>query len=421
MGRKGKEDVAVIGGGIAGMKAALQLAALGRKVTLIEAGPSLGGKAVRGLSDDKFSKRDATLDNISTVMMDVEWNKSIKTMTMTTVTGAERDEKTKGYKLKLLTKARHVYDVCTACQKCVDPCPVTVPNEYSEGIGTRKAVFLPNFYSSPRLYVIDENTCLWYKDKSCRRCEEVCPVDAIKFDEDQGDAESEVAMDAVVLALGAATVGLEAFPLYGGGKPEAVITNAQAMRYLDPAGPTAGRLNLEGEKRPKTVAFVQAKGRGEAWGDVGPVTLRWTAETIRAAAADNPAVKVHLFHDKEAGASMKGQLIGLNRQLGVEIHDQEVTHVEQKGGGKVFVQWKSEGGEQTLEADLAVISTPIEPPSGLKDLAKMLGIEVDGAGYAVPEGRVQVTGPARRPMTLDQVFDDAMSTAGLVVSTFARA
>ncbi len=403
------------------MKAALQLASLGRKVTLIEAGPSLGGKAVRGLSDDKFSKRDATLDNISTVMMDVEWNKSIKVMTLTTVTGAEKDEKTKGYKLKLLTKPRHVSDACTACQKCVDPCPVTTPDEYSEGVGTRKAVFLPTFYSSPRFYVIDEKTCLWYKDKSCRKCEEVCPVDAIDFDADQKEQASDLAVDAVVLAVGAGTQGLDAFSQFGGGKAEAIITNAQAMRYLDPAGPTSGHLVLEGGKRPQTVAFVQAKGKAGAWGDVGPVTLRWAAETIRAAAADNAAIKVHLFHDKEAGASMKGQLIGLNRQLGVEVHDQEVTRVEQKGEGKVFVKWASEGGEQTLEVDLAVISTPIEPSGALKDLAKMLGIQVDAAGYAVPEGRVQVAGPARRPMTLDEVFDDAMATAGLLVTTFARA
>lgn len=421
MGRKGREDVAVIGGGIAGMKAALQLSSLGRKVTLIEAGPSLGGKAVRGLSDDKFSKRDATLDNISTVMMDVESDKSVTTMTLTTVTGAEKDEKTKGYKLKLLTKARHVSDVCTACQKCVDPCPVTVPNEYSEGVGTRKAVFLPNFYASPRLYVIDEKTCLWYKDQSCRKCEEVCPVDAIDFDNDQKDKESELAVDAVVVAIGSSLVGLDAFPQFGGGKAEAVITNAQAMRYLDPAGPTGGQLVLEGNKRPQTVAFVQARGKGGAWADVGPVTLRWAAETIRAAAADNPSLKVHLFHDKEAGASMKGQLIGLNRQLGVEVHDQEVTRVEQKGEGKVFVKWASEGGEQTLEVDLAVVCTPIEPSGSLKEVARLLDIKLDAAGYAVPEGRVQVTGPARRPMTLDEVFDDAMATAGLLVTAFARA
>src|SRR3972149_4689643 len=122
MGRKGAEEVAVLGGGVAGMKAAVGLAAMGRKVTLIDASPSLGGKAVRGILDDKFSKRDATLDNISTLMMDVEWNKNIKVLTQTTVKAASKDDKTKTYKLKLQTKARHVYDVCTACQLCVDPC-----------------------------------------------------------------------------------------------------------------------------------------------------------------------------------------------------------------------------------------------------------------------------------------------------------
>lgn len=421
MGRKGAEDVAVIGGGVAGMKASLDLAALGRKVTLIEAGPSLGGKAVRGLGDDKFSKRDATLDNISTLMMDVEWNKNIKVLPLTTVKAVARDEKTKTYKLKLFTKARHVYDVCTACNLCVDPCPVTTPNEYSEGVGNRKAVFLPNFYSSPRLYVIDEGTCLWYKDKSCRKCEEVCPVDAIRFDADQKDAESEVAVDAVVIASGAAPVGLDHFPQFGSGKAEGILSLAQAMRYLDPAGPTKGEFKPgKAGARPQVMAFIQAKGKGEAWEDNGHVTLRWTLDTIRAAMADNPAAKAHLFHDKESGAGMKGQLIGINKQFGVATYDVEPSKVEHKGH-KVVVHWTAADGPKTLEADFAVIATPISPPESLKALAPQLGIKLTEFGYAVPEGRVQVAGPARRPMTLDEVFEDASHAVARLMTTLARA
>jgi heterodisulfide reductase subunit A len=420
VGRKGAEDVAVIGGGVAGMKAALDLATLGRKVTLIETGPSLGGKAVRGLGDDKFSKRDATLDNISTLMMDVEWNKNIKVLPLTTVKGVSRDEKTKTFKLKLFTKARHVYDVCTACNLCVDPCPVTVPNEYSEGVGTRKAVFLPNFYSSPRLYVIDENTCLWFKDKSCRKCEEVCPVDAIRFDADQKDTETEVAVDAVLIASGATPVSIDQFPQFGGGKTEGVLSLAQAMRYLDPAGPTKGELIPAKGARPQVIAFIQAKGKGEAWQDNGHVTLRWTLDTIKAAMADNPSAKAHLFHDKEAGAGMKGQLIGIQKQLGVATYDIEPSNVERRGS-KVAVHWAAADGQKTLEADLAVIATPIAPPDSLKALAPQLGIKLTEFGYAVPEGRVQVAGPARRPMTLDEVFDDASHAVARLMTTLARA
>jgi len=376
MGRKGAEDVAVLGGGVAGMKAALDLAAMGRKVTLIDASPSLGGKAVRGILDDKFSKRDATLDNISTLMMDVEWNKNIKVLTQTTVKAASKDDKTKTYKLKLQTKARHVYDVCTACQLCVDPCPVTVPNEYSEGVGSRKAIFLPYFYSSPRLYVIDEGTCLWYKDKSCRKCEEVCPVDAIRFEADQKDAESEVAFDAVVVAMGASPLGLGEFPQFGGGKLPGVLSLAQAQRLLDPAGPTGGEFRIapgepvtalsvgahhgagasgkahakQGE-RPKAVAFIQAKGGGAAWAENGHVTLRWAIEALRAVAADSPGIKGHLFHDREAGAGMKGQIIGIQKQLQVATYDVEPLRVESKAG-KVTVTVKAEKADGLDKAKL---------------------------------------------------------------------
>ena len=445
MGRKGAEDVAVLGGGVAGMKAALDLAAMGRKVTLIEAGPSLGGKAVRGLSDDKFSKRDATLDNISTLMMDVEWNKSIKVMTLTSVKAVARDEKTKSYKLKVQTKARHVFDVCTACQLCVDPCPVTTPNEYSEGVGSRKAVFLPYFYSSPRLYVIDEGTCLWYKDKSCRKCEEVCPVDAIRFDADQKDSESEVAVDAVVIAMGASPIGLETFFQFGAGKLPGVLTVAQAQRLLDPAGPTDGEFRLTPGKpvsqlsvgahhgtkatdvshdkhgeRPKAVAFIQAKGKGEAWADNGHVTLRWAIEALKAVAADVPGVKITLFHDKESGAGMKGQLIGITKQLGVTLVDTEPTKVESHGG-KVTVTYSAPDGEKKIEVDAAVIAPPVAAPDVLKALAPQFGIKVDEFGFAIPEGRVQVAGPARGPMTLDEVFDDASHAVARLLTTLARA
>ncbi len=444
MGRKGAEDVAVLGGGVAGMKAALDLAAMGRKVTLIDASPSLGGKAVHGILDDKFSKRDATLDNISTLMMDVEWNKNIKVMTQTTVKSATKDEKTKTFKLKLATKARHVYDVCTACQLCVDPCPVTVPDEYSEGVGSRKAVFLPSFYSSPRLYVIDEGTCLWYKDKSCRRCEEVCPVDAIRFDADQKDAEAELPFDAVVVAMGASPMGLAGFAQFGGGRLAGVLSLGQAQRLLDPAGPTGGEFRLTpGEavsalsvgahhgagasakahakhgERPKVVAFIQAKGKGDAWAENGHVTLRWAIEALKAVAADSPGVKVHLFHDKEAGAGVKGQLIGIQKQLAVATYDVEPSKLESKGG-KVTVTYMAADGEKKLEVDAAVVSTPVAPPEALKALAPQLGIKLDEFGYAVPEGRVQVAGPAKGPMTLDEVFEDASHTVARLLTTLAR-
>lgn len=444
MGRKGAEDVAVIGGGVAGMKAALDLAAMGRKVTLIEAAPSLGGKAVRGILDDKFSKRDATLDNISTLMMDVEWNKNIKVMTGTTVAGATKDEKTKTFQLKLQTKARHVYDVCTACQLCVDPCPVTVPNEYSEGVGSRKAVFLPYFYSSPRLYVIDEGSCLWFKDKSCRKCEEVCPVDAIRFGADQKDAEAQLPFDAVLVAMGASPLGLDGFPQFGGGKIPGVLSLAQAQRMLDPAGPTQGEFRLTpGEnvsaltvgahhgagasakaharhgERPKSVAFIQAKGKGEAWAENGHVTLRWAIDALRAVAADSPGVKAHLFHDKEAGAGMKGQIIGIQRQLGVATYDLEPTKVESQAG-KVTVTYTAPEGEKKLEVDAVVVATPIAPSEALKALAVQLGLKLDQFGYAVPEGRVQVAGPAKGPMTLDEVYEDASHTVARLLTTLAR-
>jgi len=448
LGRKGAEDVAVIGGGLAGMKAALDLARLGRKVTLIESSASLGGKASRDVKDYKFPKRDASLDYIDTIMMDVEWNKNIKTMPLTTVKGAARDEKTKTFKLKLLTKARHVFDVCTACQLCVDPCPVTTVNEYSDGVGTRKAVFIPNFYASPRLYVIDEGTCLWYKDKSCRKCEEVCPVDAIRFEADQKDAETDLAVDAVILAADARPMALDAFPLFGAGKHPNVITVEQANRFLDPGGPTGGELRLPESgfvkdtpqllvgnyhgagahahatekvgKRPKSVAFVQTREKGGAWADNGRVTLRGALDVLKAAALDSPGIKILLIYDKDAAATMKGQIIGAAKQFGVQVVEGVPVGIESKDG-TVKLTWQASDGQQTANVDLAVVITPLAIPDEARTLVGLLGMKLDEAGFAAPEGRLQSAGMARSPMTLEEAFEDASNAVGRLMLTLARA
>jgi heterodisulfide reductase subunit A-like polyferredoxin len=314
-------------------------------------------------------------------------------------------------------------------------------------VGTRKAVFLPNFYSSPRFYVIDENTCLWYKDKSCRACEEVCPVDAIRFDADQKDTETEVTVDAVVIATGARQRTLQDFKEFGGGKLPRVLSLQQANRLLDPGGPTLGELrippsgnvadvkqllvgnyhSLEARKgattplgeRPSTVAFVQVRKDATAWAENGRVTLRWALDAIKAAALDNPALKVTLIHDKEAASTMKGQLIGLNKQLGVTLIEAEAVGAR-SDGKKAHVTYKAADGEKTLEADLVVVATPVSISEEVKALAAQLGLKLDEGGFLLPEGRVQVAGPARSPMEIEEVFDDASNAVGRLLVTLAR-
>jgi heterodisulfide reductase subunit A-like polyferredoxin len=245
--------------------------------------------------------------------------------------------------------------------------------------------------------------------------------------------------------MGASPIGLESFHQFGASKLPGVLTVAQAQRLLDPSGPTAGEFRLTpGEavaqlgvgahhgakasagahakhgERPKSVAFIQAKGKGEAWAENGHVTLRWALDALKGVAADVPGVKITLFHDKEAGASMKGQLIGIQKQLGAVTVDVEPTKVDSRGG-KVTVTYAAADGEKQAEFDAAVIAPPVAAPESLKALAPQLGIKVDEFGFAVPEGRVQVAGPARGPMTLDEVFDDASHAVARLLTTLARA
>jgi heterodisulfide reductase subunit A-like polyferredoxin len=97
----------------------------------------------------------------------------------------------------------------------------------------------------------------------------------------------------------------------------------------------------------------------------------------------------------------------------------EPARVDEKGG-KVNLHWKEGDADKSLEVDLLVVSTPLAPAPALKEVAGMLGVKLDEFGYAVPEGRVQVAGPARRPMTLDEVFDDASAATGMLITVLAR-
>ena len=237
----------VIGGGVAGLKASLDLAERGYRVELVEKLPTLGGRAARL---GRIGNSETTGAHLLESLVDTLASyRNIRPYVNSEI--AEVDGSIGYFKVKVRRNPRFVDEKCTLCGECVDVCPVEVPNEYEYGVSERKAIYLPFKEAWPRLMVIDPDACT-----KCGECVRICKPGAINLDEDA--KEIEVAAGGIVLAT-----GFEPYePVlgeFGYKQSDRVLTLFQLERLLDPNGPTKGKLRF-GEFIPKSIAFVLCVG-----------------------------------------------------------------------------------------------------------------------------------------------------------------
>jgi len=249
------DKVLVIGGGVAGIQVSLDLADAGQKVTLVEKLPTIGGKMA--VLTKTFPTEDCSACIISPKMAEAQAHKNINLITNAEI------ENIQGHRLhfeaKIRNKARYIIenldmDQCLICTKCVQECPVTTNNYWEQGVIDRKAIYFPAVLAIPFKYIIDPDTCLHFKDGSCNICEEVCPQNAIVFD--QKDEVVDVAVDTIVVATGFDIFDATEKPVFGYGKFKNVVTALEMERIVDhisekPAPP---------RKIGNRIAFVQCVG-----------------------------------------------------------------------------------------------------------------------------------------------------------------
>jgi heterodisulfide reductase subunit A len=248
--------VLVIGGGVAGIQAALDLADTGYKVYLIEKEPSIGGMMAR--IDKTFPTMDCSICILAPKMSDIGHHPNVELLTNSEVS------EVKGYignfHVKVLKKARYVTKDCTACGECVKVCPIVTANEFDVGLATRHGIYTPFAQAVPSTYIIDMNLCL-NKDGVvvCDKCIKACERQAIKFDMKPEIQEMEVGT--IVVATGADVFDPSVLPDYGYGKFPNVITSLEFERLINAGGPSGGHLIRPSDKQiPKRVAFIQCVG-----------------------------------------------------------------------------------------------------------------------------------------------------------------
>jgi heterodisulfide reductase subunit A len=246
----------IIGGGVAGIQAALDLADTGYKVYLVEKEPSIGGMMAR--IDKTFPTMDCSICILAPKMSDAGHHPNIELLTNSEV--AEVKGYIGNFHVKVSRKPRYVTKDCSACGDCVKVCPIVAPNEFDVGLAVRHGIYTPFAQAVPSTYTIDMNLCLNKEGVIvCDKCLKACERQAISFEMKPVTEELEVGT--IIVATGADVFDPSVLPNYGYGKIPNVITSLEFERLINAGGPSGGHLIRPSDKQiPKRVAFVQCVG-----------------------------------------------------------------------------------------------------------------------------------------------------------------
>ena len=253
----------VIGGGIAGIQTALDIADAGYEVDIVEKSPTIGGRMAQ--LDKTFPTLDCSACILTPKMVDAAQNEKIDIISYAQV------EKVSGFvgnfTVTIRKKARFVDELkCTGCGACMEKCPSKKgKNEFNMGLNNRTAIYIPFAQAIPNVAVIDPEQCLKLKTGKCGLCERVCSAGAINYK--QEDEVFERQYGAIVAATGFKPIDLDAFDEYGYSQSKDVVTSLEFERIMNAAGPTGGQLVRPSDgKHPHEIVFIQCVGSRDTSG-----------------------------------------------------------------------------------------------------------------------------------------------------------
>ncbi|MFX1369340.1 MAG: FAD-dependent oxidoreductase, partial [Promethearchaeota archaeon] len=245
------ETALVIGGGVAGMQAALDIADQGFKVVLVERTPSIGG--VMAMLDKTFPTLDCSACILTPRLSEVSRHPNIELLTYSEVKGITGEAG--NFRVKVLRKARGVLeDKCSGCGDCVEHCPIEVPNEFDQNLGYRKAIYIGFPQNTPLVFTVDKENCI-----KCEMCVKSCDREAI--DLDMEDEVLEIPVGAIVISTGYEIFDVSQYYQLGYGRFKNVMNALEYERLINASGPTGGNLmRLSDGKIPKSIGFLQCVG-----------------------------------------------------------------------------------------------------------------------------------------------------------------
>lgn len=414
------DHVLVIGAGIAGIEASLLLAGAGRKVYLVEETSYIGGNVIK--YEHVFSNMECATCMVAPKQQELLGNEDIELLTLSEVLDVEGSSG--NFVVKVRKRARYVDPVnCIGCNTCFDPCPVSLKNEFEEGLGERKAIYIPCAGALPNVPAIDPENCVRFQGKDCQACKEACMFDAINFDEK--DEELELKVGAILVATGFSSFNPNKISQYGYGKFGDVYTAFEFERMFASNGPTGGKILLRNGQFPESVAILHCVGRKEK-GYCSAVCCMYSLKFIHYLRDKLPEVKIYeLYSDLCIPGKSYQKFYEEMKEKGADIVRAKEFSVVEEGKGMV-IKSTLNGKERNLPVDMVILAPAMEPRGDAPKLAKVLDVPLDEHGFfreepytpvATPREGVFIAGCAQDPKDIQGSVAQSEAAVGRILAT----
>lgn len=378
-------DTLVVGGGIAGIQAALKIADGKHKVYLVEREPSIGGHMAQ--LDKTFPTLDCSACILTPKMTQVGSHPFIELMTYSEV--AEVSGFVGNFKVKVRKKARYVdTKKCTGCGICQTKCPTKVDNEFDANLGKRKAIYTPFAQAVPNKPVIDREHCMWFTKGKCRVCEKFCENKAIDYE--QQDEIVEIDVGSIILATGYKVFDPSPIYQYGYGRFDNVLTSMEFERMVSSAGPTGGNIIMKNGKEPESIALIHCVGsRDEKYHEYCSRVCCMYSMKFAHLIKEHTSASIYEFYI-DIRSFGKGYEEFYNRLLNegtyffrgrpAEITDIAQTPEEQ---GKLIVQFEDTlvGKQRRVPVDMVILASGLEPQKDTESVGRMFSVSRSADGF----------------------------------------
>ncbi len=378
MGSKSK-SVVVVGAGIAGIQASLDLAELGVEVHLIEDTPTIGGRMPQ--LDKTFPTNDCSMCILAPKMSECARHPRITihiNSSLDAISGEPGN-----FRCTITERAKYVDPVkCVACGLCEEKCPVKVDDVFDTGLRKRKAISRYFLQSIPAEYTIDKDNCLFFTRGVCKMCEKVCPADAINY-EDQ-DRQLELSAGAIILATGIDPFNPIGFGNFGYHRFANVVTSLEFERILSASGPLGGHVvRASDSKEPKSIAFIQCVGSRDESVGKNYCSSACCMFTIKQAIIAKEHIKdlestVFYMDIRAFGKDFDKYYEKAEKKYGVVFKRSKVADIDELPGGNLRLRYTEENGDIKYgEFDMVILAIGLEAREGNRVLSEELDIKLN--------------------------------------------
>ena len=426
----------VIGGGIAGIQTALDIAEAGFEVDIVEKKPTIGGKMTQ--IDKTFPTLDCAACILTPKMVDCAQNEKIKIYSYSEVDSVSGF--VGNFTVKIKRKARFVDETkCTGCGLCTEKCPMkNVPNEFNLGMDNRRAIYIPFAQAVPKVATIDPDHCNMLKNGKCGVCSKVCTAGAIDYK--QTDTFVEEKYGAIVVATGFNPIDVSKYGEYAYDQSKDVITSLEFERLTNAAGPTSGTLLRPSDgKHPHTIVFVQCVGsrctpeRGKQY--CSKICCMYTAKHAMLTREKYPDTEVYVFYIdvRTPGKNFDEFYRRAVEDYGVHYIKGAVGKVSPQADGTLDVQASDliMNEQLHIKADLVVLAAAIEPDKSARPLATKLTASMDTNDFFTeahpklrpvesPTAGIFLSGVCQGPKDIPETVSQASACAAKVIGLLVK-